>query len=204
MSFLSKERIMAQKYSWKMGNFGQRALRHQLSWFQSVTILRLLFLVIEKVWQVWSCSKSWCIPNYQLSVSFKTHHFFCPISEEFENKFLNQEFYGQLPEQAWSNGLFDFSKSCPSGCQVFSNDSKEKESIYQDGLTTNNDHQSFRNPRYSKPWKHFHFLLFYSKKNTILFRDKKKMRNYFFVFFFFRNSKHTFFFWQVRKNFCES
>ena len=77
-----------------------------------------MFLIVEKVWQVWSCSKSWCIPNYQLLVSFKTHHF-CLISEEFENKFLNQKFYGQLPEQAWSNGLFDFSKSCPSGCQVF-------------------------------------------------------------------------------------
>ena len=24
----------------------------------------LCFLVIEKAWKVWSCSKSWCIPNY--------------------------------------------------------------------------------------------------------------------------------------------
>ena len=23
-------------------------------------------LLIEKVWQVWNCSKSWCIPNYQI------------------------------------------------------------------------------------------------------------------------------------------
>ena len=41
-------------------------------------------LLMEKVWPAQCCSKSWCIPNYQLSVSFKTHHFFCLIFEEFE------------------------------------------------------------------------------------------------------------------------
>ena len=77
-------------------------------------ILGLVFLVIEKVWQVWSYSKSWCIPNYQLSVSFKNSSFFCClIFEEFEKKFLNQEFYGQLPEQTWLKGSFDFSKIVP-------------------------------------------------------------------------------------------
>ena len=48
MSFLSKERIMARKYSWKIGNFGQRALRHQSKWFRSITILGLVFMVIWK------------------------------------------------------------------------------------------------------------------------------------------------------------
>ena len=76
MSFLSKERIMARKYSRKMHNFGQRAPRHQSKWFRSIAILGLVFLVIEKVWQVWSYGKSWCIPNYQLSVSFKNSSFF--------------------------------------------------------------------------------------------------------------------------------
>ena len=38
-SFLSKERIMAQKYFREMGNFGQRAPRHQSRWFQNITIL---------------------------------------------------------------------------------------------------------------------------------------------------------------------
>ena len=41
--------------------------------------------------------------------------FCCLIFEEFVKKFLNQEFYGQLPEQAWSKGLFDFSKIMPLG-----------------------------------------------------------------------------------------
>ena len=36
---------------------------------------------------------------------------FCSlIFEEFEKKFLNQEFYDQLPEQAWSECSFGFQK----------------------------------------------------------------------------------------------
>ena len=38
-SFLSKERIMAQKYFREMGNFGQRVSRHQSRWFQNIAIL---------------------------------------------------------------------------------------------------------------------------------------------------------------------
>ena len=37
----------------------------------------------------------------------------------------------------------------------------------------------------------FFFSFFYSKQNTILFRDKNKMINYF-LYFFFKNSKHIF------------
>ena len=43
-----------------------------------------------------------------------------------------------------------FFKIVPLVVSSFSNDSKVKESIYQDGLTTNNDQQSFWNPHYSK------------------------------------------------------
>ena len=38
----------------------------------------LCFWSLRGFWQAWSCSKSWCIPNYQLSISFKTHHFLLP------------------------------------------------------------------------------------------------------------------------------
>ena len=39
------------------------------------------------------------ITNYQFPL--KTHHFFCClIFEDFEKKFLNQEFYDQLTDQA--------------------------------------------------------------------------------------------------------
>ena len=110
--------------------FGQCALKHQSRWFQSVMISELVFLVIENVWQVWSCSKSWCIPNYQLSVSFKNSSFLLPDFEEFEKKFLNREFYGQMPEQAWSNGLFDLFKIVPLGAPRFSKYFKMEESVY--------------------------------------------------------------------------
>ena len=42
-SFLSKERIMAQKYFREMGNFVQRASRYQSGWFQSIKILGFCF-----------------------------------------------------------------------------------------------------------------------------------------------------------------
>ena len=58
VSFLSRKKIWLESIPEKWAISGQYALRHQLRWFQNVTILGLLFLVIEKVWQVWSCSKS--------------------------------------------------------------------------------------------------------------------------------------------------
>ena len=36
---VNKKRIMAQKYFREMGNFGQRAPRHQSRWFQNIAIL---------------------------------------------------------------------------------------------------------------------------------------------------------------------
>ena len=43
-----------------------------------------------------------------------------------------------------------FSKIVPLGAPKLSKDFKAEESIYQEELTTNNDHQSFWNPRCSK------------------------------------------------------
>ena len=51
---------------------------------------------------------------------FKNSSFFVTwFMKNSRNKFLNQGFYGQLPEQAWSKCLFNFSKSCPRGTKVF-------------------------------------------------------------------------------------
>ena len=131
-SFLSKKRIMAQKYFSEMGNFGQRAPSRQSRWSLRISwSWGLVFLVLEKVRQVWSCSKSWCVPNYPLSVSFKNSSFFVAwFPKNSRNKFLNQEFYGQLPEKAWSNGLFDFFKIVPLEAPGFSKDFKVEESVY--------------------------------------------------------------------------
>ena len=85
-----------------------------------------------------------------------------------------------------------FSKSCPSRYQVFSNDSKVRESVYQDGVTTNNDHQSFRNPHYSKfgnififlHFLHF-FLSFIQNKISSYFEKETEWETIFFCIYFF-------------------
>ena len=132
ISFLSKERVMAQKCSRGMGNFWSTCLKASIRVISKYHDLRdLCFWSSRGFWQAWSYSKSWCIPNYQLSVSFKNSSFLLPDFDEFEKKFLNREFYGQMPEQAWSNGLFDFFKNCaPRGTKTFySNGSKVKMSV---------------------------------------------------------------------------
>ena len=112
---------MAQKRSREMGNFWSTCPKASIKVISEYHNLRdLCFWSSRGFWQAWSCSKSWCIPNYQLSVSFKNSSFFVAwFSKNSRNKFLNQEFYGRLPEQAWSKCLFDFSKSCPSGHRDF-------------------------------------------------------------------------------------
>ena len=67
---------MARKVPETWAIFDQHAPRHQSRWFQSITILGLVFLVIERVWQAWSYSKSWHILNYQISNPTKTYNFF--------------------------------------------------------------------------------------------------------------------------------
>ena len=68
--------------------FDWRASRHWSRWSQCITILGFCFAHWNGLaglhWQVWSCSKSWCIPNYQLSVPTKIYLYVCLIFEEFE------------------------------------------------------------------------------------------------------------------------
>ena len=132
--------------------------------FRVSRCLGFVFFVIKRVWQVWSYSKSWCIPNYQLTVSFKnSSFFFCLIFKEFEKKFLNQEFYGQLPEQAWSTCSFDFSKIMPLGApkSLVQMVLKWKGSVYRDGFITNSNHQFFPDPK-SNIWTIFSFSFFFN------------------------------------------
>ena len=77
-----------------------------------------------------------------------------------------------------------FQNRAPRGVKFFfSNDSKVKESIYQDGLTTNNDHQSFRNPRYSKFENIFIFHLLFKIKHHPILRKKQNEKLFFGIFF---------------------
>ena len=111
ISFLSKERIMAQKCSREMGNFLSTCPKAPIKAILEYHDLRVLcFWSLKGFSQAWSCSKSWCIPNYQLSVSFKNLSFFVAwFSKNSRNNFLNQKFCGHMPEQAWS---IWFSKMC--------------------------------------------------------------------------------------------
>ena len=131
-SFLFEERIIAQKYSREMGNFWSTCPETSIKVISEYHDFRdLCFWSLKGFWQAWSCSKSWCIPNYRLLVPTKIYFFVCLTFEEFEKKFLNREFYGQMLEQAWSNGLFDFFKNCAlQGTKAFySNGSKVKMSV---------------------------------------------------------------------------
>ena len=131
-SFLSKERIMAQKYFREIGNFGQHVPRRQSKMISRYRGLGILFCSWKRFGRFETVSKSWCVPNYQISVFFfKNSSFFVAWFSKNSREFANQESYGQLPEKAWSNGLFDFSKSCPLRHHIFySNDSIMKESVY--------------------------------------------------------------------------
>ena len=76
-----------------------------------------------------------------------------------------------------------FFKIVPLGVSSFSNDSKVKECIYQDGLTTNNDYQSFRNPRYSKLGNIFIFYFLFKTKYHPISRQKQNEKLFFCIFF---------------------
>ena len=83
-----------------------------------------------------------------------------------------------------------FQNRAPQDVKFFSNDSKVKESIYQDGLTTNNDHQSFQNPHYSKFGNIFIFFLFKIKHHP---SSRKKPNEKLFFSVFFHKFKTLFF-----------
>ena len=93
MSFLSKEKIMAQKYSRKIDNFlfGQRAPRHQ-----SRMILKYYGLVIC-VFGYWKgvgrLEAVASLDAYQISSPTKTHHFLLPDFEEFAKEILKSEIF---------------------------------------------------------------------------------------------------------------
>ena len=150
VSFLSRGKIWLKSIPKKWAIFGQCALRHQSRWFQSVMILGLVFLVIEKVWQVWSCGKSWCIPNYQSLVSFKNSSFFLlldfwRIREEVSKSRI-------LWPIAWAGVIkrfIWFFKLMPLGAprSLVQMVSKWKGSVYRDGFITNSNHQFFQDPK---------------------------------------------------------
>ena len=74
--------------------------------------------------------------------------------------------------------IWFFQNRAPRGTKVFfySNGSIVKESVCQDGLITNNDHQSLRDPRYSELGNIFIFY-FFGTDIYSLFRNINKIQN---------------------------
>ena len=97
------EKDKAQKYSREMGNFWSMCLEASIKVISEYHDLEILCFWSLKRFGFWlevvSSLDAYQITNCQF-IS-KTHHFCCLIFEEFEKEFLNQEFCGQLPEQAW-------------------------------------------------------------------------------------------------------
>ena len=139
-----------------------------------------MFLVLEKVWQVWSCSKSWYILNYQLSVpkknsSFRLHDF-RRIWESFQIRNFVASCMSRHDQKLYSI----FQNRALWGTKAFySKGSKVERSVYQDGFITNSNHQFFQDPRRSKIWKHFHphFFIFFCTGIYSLFRSNNKIHD---------------------------
>ena len=121
VSLLSKERIWLKKFS-KNGQFlvyvprdiNQGDFRVSLSWD--------FILLVEKVRQVWNYSKSWFIPNYQISVFFfkkKLIIFCCLIFEEFEKSFWIRNFKANCLSRRDQKVYSIFQNCAPRGTKVF-------------------------------------------------------------------------------------
>ena len=85
ISFLSIKRVMAQECSREMGAFWSTCPKTSIRVISKYHDFRdLCFWSLKGFWQAWSCSKSWCIPNYRLSVPTKIYFFVCLTFEEFD------------------------------------------------------------------------------------------------------------------------
>ena len=130
-SFLSTKRVMAQKCSREMGAFWLTCPKASIWVISEYYDFRdLCFWSLKGFWQAWSCSKSWCIPNYQLLVPTKIYFFVCLIFEEFERVSK----LGALWPIAWASvieGFIGFFKIVSFGApHIYSNDSIIKESVH--------------------------------------------------------------------------
>ena len=94
-SFLSKERIMAQKYFREMGNLGQHVPRHQSKMISRYHGLEILFCSWKGLagLKLLANLDAYQITKYQFFFfKKKTHHFLLPDFRRIREEFLNQEF----------------------------------------------------------------------------------------------------------------
>ena len=92
VSFLSKGKIWLKSILEKWAISDQHAPRYQSGWFQNITVLGTLFCSWKRFGRFETVSKSWCIPNYQISVFSKTRHFVTWFSKHSRKSFWIRNF----------------------------------------------------------------------------------------------------------------
>ena len=88
-------------------------------------------LLVEKVWQIWNCSESWCIPNYQNQFFQKLVIFFVVwLSKNSRNDFWIRNFRADWLSRRDEKVYSIFQNRAPWGTKAFySNGSKVKMSV---------------------------------------------------------------------------
>ena len=144
------EKNMAQKYSREMGNFLSICPEASIKVISKYHDLGILFCSLKRFgrFETVASFDAYQITKYQFFFKKQNRHFLLPDFRRIREISFYREFYGQMPEQVWSKGLFDFSKSCPLGYHIFIQTiSQWKEAFIR---ITNNDHQFFRDSCCSK------------------------------------------------------
>ena len=123
---------MAQKYSQKMDNFWSTCPKASIRVISEYHNLRDLCVWSSRgFWQAWNCSKSWCIPNYQLSISFKNSSFLLPDFRRIREMIFGSKILRPIAWVAVIKSLFDFFKIVPLEVPHFySSDFTMKRSVY--------------------------------------------------------------------------
>ena len=144
-----------------MGNFGQSCPKatikddSEILWSWDLCCWSL-----KRIWQAWSYSKSWRIPNYQKSNPTK-FIFLLPDFRRIWERVSESRILWPIAWAGVTKRFIWFFKNCVlRGTKVsYSNGFKTKWSVYRDGFITNSNYQFFQDPK-SNIWKTFSFLLF--------------------------------------------
>ena len=128
-SFLSKERIMAQKCFWKMGNFGQHAPRHQSKMISRYHGLGTLFCSLKRFgrFKTVASHDAYQITKYQF---FQNSSFFVAWFSKNSRRVSESRILRPIAWVSVIKRFIRFFKIVPLGTPRFSKDSKVEESVY--------------------------------------------------------------------------
>ena len=134
VSFLSQEKIILKGFIEKWIIFGQSYPKSSIKVISEYHDLRdLCFCSWKGFGRFETVSKSWCIPNYQLSVPTKLIIFRCLISEEFKKKVSKSGVSWSIAGEGVIKWFIRFFQIMPLGAPpifFYPNDSIMKEIVY--------------------------------------------------------------------------